>query len=133
YDFVHPKPKLRLGALLRDDAGRTLQIVRTKSRKAPLQRPDGSPIPEAELLDLLGGVDRHTFTTVFALNSAELRQGGQALVHGKGDLGQALAASRSGLSLTNALREIERRIGELYKRSASKPRINAQISALKDA
>lgn len=133
YDFVHPKPSLRLGARLSTHDGETLEIVRTKSRKAPLQRPDGAQLPEAELLSVLGGVDRHTFVTVFALNSAELRQGGRALVSGGGDLGQALAASRSGLSLTNALKRIEARIGELYKRAASKPRINAQINTLKEA
>ncbi|MEU7916720.1 AAA family ATPase [Microbispora bryophytorum] len=133
YDFVHPKPALRLGARLRGGNGTTLEIVRTKGRKAPLQRPDGAPLSEADLLAMLGGIDRHTFATVFALNSAELRQGGRALVTGKGDLGQALSASRSGLSLTNALRDIEMRIGELFKRSASKPRINAQIALLKDA
>ncbi|WP_433501096.1 AAA family ATPase [Sphaerimonospora sp. CA-214678] len=133
YDFVHPKPSLRLGARLRSHDGKTLEIVRTKSRKAPLRRPDGTQLPEAELLSLLGGVDRHTFVTVFALNSAELRQGGRALVSGGGDLGQALAASRSGLSLTNAHKKIEARIGDLYKRAASKPRINAQINTLKEA
>ncbi|MEU7941346.1 AAA family ATPase [Microbispora bryophytorum] len=124
---------MRLGARLRGGNGTTLEIVRTKGRKAPLQRPDGAPVSEADLLAMLGGIDRHTFATVFALTSAELRQGGRALVTGKGDLGQALSASRSGLSLTNALRDIEMRIGELFKRSASKPRINAQIALLKDA
>jgi uncharacterized protein YhaN len=133
YDFVHPKPALRLGARLRDGDGATLELVRTKGRKAPLQRPDGTPLPEADLLAMLGGIDRHTFVTMFALNSVELRQGGRALVSGKGDLGQALSASRSGLSLTNALREIEARSGELFKRSAFKRRINAQITLLKGA
>ncbi|MEU8196617.1 AAA family ATPase [Microbispora amethystogenes] len=132
YDFVHPKPELRLGALLRHPGG-TLEMVRTKSRRAPLQKPDGSPLAEADLMSVLGGVERLTFTTVFALNSAELRQGGHALVSGKGDLSQALAASRSGLSLTNALRDIEARIGELYKRAGSRPRINAQLNVLRDA
>lgn len=133
YDFMHPKPALRLGARLRDRDGATLEFVRTKSRKAPLQRPDETPLPEPELQAMLGGIDRHTFVTVFALNSTELRQGGKALVSGNGDLGQALSASRSGLSLTNALREIELRSAALFKRSGSKPRINAEIAALKGA
>ncbi|SDG29507.1 Uncharacterized protein YhaN [Sinosporangium album] len=133
YDFVHPKSELRLGALIRYGGG-TLELVRTKSRKSPLQSPDGFPLTGERLASALAGVDRGTFTTVFALNSHELREGGRALVQGKGDFGQALAASRSGLRLTRALQEINARIGDLYKeRRASKPRINHQLSVLKNA
>jgi uncharacterized protein YhaN len=133
YDFVHPKSALRLGALLQRADGSVLEIIRTKSTKTPLVGPDGSPINEAELTAVLGGIDRQTFTSEFALTSRELRLGGQALVAGDGDLGQALAASRSGLSLTLTQQAIETRMAELYKKTGTKPRINVRIRTLKEA
>ncbi|MDB5910826.1 MAG: hypothetical protein JWP34_4940 [Massilia sp.] len=133
YDFVHPKSALRLGALLQRADGSVLEIIRTKSTKTPLVGRDGSPINEAELTAVLGGIDRQTFTSEFALTSRELRLGGQSLVAGNGDLGQALAASRSGLSLTLTQQAIETRMAELYKRTGTKPRINVRIKTLKEA
>ncbi|MCW2938757.1 MAG: hypothetical protein JWN00_1742 [Actinomycetia bacterium] len=133
YDFVHAKSALRLGALLQGTDGGALEIVRTKSRNAPLVDPDGNPIDEAVLATMLGGIDRTTFNAEFALSSVELRQGGQTLVAGNGDLGQALAASRSGLSLTRTQQAIEARMAELYKRTGIKPLINVRIKALREA
>lgn len=131
YNFRHDYAALRLGAVLRRSDGATLEIVRTKARES-LHTPDGTPLPESALAPFLGGVDRQTFTSVFALHSAELRAGGKTLAEGRGDVGHALAASQSGLSLTRALRAIEERIGELYKARGQHPRINARIRTLKE-
>ena len=133
YDFVHARGALRLGALIRSADDDTFEIVRTKSRNAPLLGADGSPLDQTTLSAVLGGIDRTTFTSEFALTSEELRRGGATLARGGGDLGQALAASRSGLRLTEALRAIEQRMEELYKQKGSRPRINARLAALKQA
>lgn len=132
YDFVHAKRDLRLGALIGRRDGGTLEIVRVKSRKAPLRTPDGDPIDQSVLSAVLGGIDRQTFTAEFALSSAELREGGKALVAGKGELSQALAASRSGLRLTRVQEAIKARMEELYKPRGTRPAINTKLRELKE-
>ncbi|MET8383135.1 AAA family ATPase [Streptosporangium canum] len=133
YDFVHAKGALRLGALIRQSGGGTLEFVRSKSRSTPLRGPDGSVLSQSDLDAAMGGLDRTTFTSVFALTSAELRKGGETLARGDGDFRQALAASRSGLRLSEALRAIEGRMEELYKQRGLKPLINMRITALQQA
>ncbi|GAA2870634.1 YhaN family protein [Streptosporangium fragile] len=133
YDFVHAKGALRLGALVRSTDGTALEIVRIKARNAPLRGSDGAALDQAVLNAVLGGIDRSTFTSVFALTSAELRQGGEALARGGGDFKQALAATRSGGRLSEALRAIDERLGALYKRRGQLPRINTLLADLKQA
>ncbi|MGV9380025.1 AAA family ATPase [Nonomuraea sp. NPDC003707] len=133
YDFVHAKAALRLGALVRGSEGTLVEFIRVKARKTPLRRIDGEPLDQSVLNTILGGIDRSTFTSVFALGSAELRQGGEALARGGGDFKQALAAARSGGRLSDALRTIEERLGVLYKRRGQNPRINTLLSELKQA
>jgi uncharacterized protein YhaN len=133
YDFVHAKAALRLGALVRASDGTALEFVRVKARKAPLRRAGGEPLDQSVLNMILGGIDRSTFTSVFALSSVELRQGGEALARGGGDFKQALAATRSGGRLSDALRTIDERLGDLYKRRGHNPRINTLLTELKQA
>ncbi|MEU0477679.1 AAA family ATPase [Streptosporangium sp. NPDC006013] len=133
YDFVHDKTALRLGALVRGTEGAALEFIRVKARKTPLRRIDGEPLDQSVLNAILGGIDRSTFTSVFALSSAELRRGGEALARGGGDFKQALAATQSGGRLSDALRTIEERLGELYKRRGQNPRINVLLTELKQA
>jgi uncharacterized protein YhaN len=133
YDFVHDKAALRLGALVRGAKGTTLEFNRVKARKTPLRRIGGEPLDQSVLNAILGGIDRSTFTSVFALGGAELRRGGEALARGGGDFKQALAATRSGGRLSGALRTIEERLGELYKRRGQNPRINVLLTELKQA
>ncbi|MET8160316.1 AAA family ATPase [Sphaerisporangium sp. NPDC005289] len=133
YDFVHDKAALQLSALVRGSAGTALEFIRVKARKTPLRRIDGEPLDQSVLNTMLGGIDRSTFTSVFALGSAELRRGGEALARGGGDFKQALAATRSGGRLSDALRTIDERLGDLYKRRGQNPRINALLAELKQA
>ncbi|MEO3875918.1 AAA family ATPase [Nonomuraea sp. B12E4] len=133
YDFVHAKAALRLSALVRGSEGALVEFIRVKARKTPLRRTDGQPLDQSVLNTILGGIDRATFTSVFALGSAELRQGGEALARGGGDFKQALAAARSGGRLSDALRKIDERLGVLYKRRGQNPRINTLLSELKQA
>ncbi|MGW4410451.1 AAA family ATPase [Nonomuraea sp. NPDC004702] len=133
YDFVHDKAALRLGGLVRGSEGHALEFIRVKARKTPLRRIDGEPLDQSVLNTMLGGIDRSTFTSVFALDSGELRRGGEALASGGGDFKQALAATRSGGRLSDALRTIEVRLGDLYKRRGHNPRINVLLTELKEA
>ncbi|WP_406284861.1 AAA family ATPase [Embleya sp. NBC_00896] len=130
YDFVHAMRDLRLGALVRDERGTVLDIVRHKRDKNPLTRADGTALAEAELTRLLAGVGRDDFRHVFALDHAGLREGGAELLRGEGDVGRALFESRSSARLGEVLTRLEERAAELYKTRGKNQRINAGLTEL---
>jgi len=130
YAFRHGN-RTRLGARLSAADGVALEIIRQKRRKDALVDADGTPLTEEALVPFLGGVDRKTFTTEFALNSEELRSGGELLAAGEGDMAQLLAAARSGMRLNAVLKKIEERQRALYLRQGRNPRINAGLGRLK--
>lgn len=132
YAFLHGT-RTRLGARLSAAGGVALEIVRRKKRKDALVDGDGTPIGQDALAPFLGGVDRDTFTTEFALNSDELRRGGKLLASGEGDMAQLLAAARSGMRLKAVLETIESRQGRLFLvRGRTTPRINVALGRLKE-
>lgn len=131
YAFRHGN-QTRLGARLSAADGVALEIIRQKKRKNALVDADGTSLTEEALVPFLGGVDRKTFTTEFALNREELRTGGELLASGQGDMAQLLAAARSGMRLNAVLNKIEERQRALYLRQGKKnPRINAGLGRLK--
>lgn len=97
-DYVHPMKKLRVGGVLRD--GNTLLhcIRRKGNRGTVLDGADGkTAIDDQRLLAMLGGVDRNTFGTQFLIDHDELVAGGQLILQGEGELGEALFAAGAGL------------------------------------
>ncbi|WP_406297506.1 AAA family ATPase [Embleya sp. NBC_00888] len=130
YDFVHAMRDLKLGALVRDERGSVLDVVRHKRDKNPLTRADGTVLAEAELTRLLAGVGRDDFRHVFALDHAGLREGGAELLRGEGDVGRALFESRSSARLGEVLTRLEERADELYKTRGKNQRINAGLTEL---
>ncbi|OLT26290.1 hypothetical protein BJF83_21650 [Nocardiopsis sp. CNR-923] len=126
YDFVHGKPDLRLDAVLSDGSGTTLEVVRHKRNRNSLTGPDGTPIPEERMTALLNGVTPEVFSSTFALTLKELKRGGQQLIEGRGNLGQALYSARSGRDLRAVLRHLKERQESLYLSSgnARKPAVN---------
>ena len=131
YAFGHGS-RTRLGARLSMAGGVALEIVRRKKLKGDLVDGDGDPLTEEALAPFLGGVGRKTFTTEFALNSDELRKGGELLASGAGDMAQLLAAARSGMRLQAVLDRIETRQRELFLPAGKKPAINVSLARLKD-
>ncbi|WP_435110452.1 AAA family ATPase [Nocardiopsis synnemataformans] len=127
FDFVHAKRELRLGAVL-SDGDDTLDVVRHKRRENTLTTPAGEPVPEGHLLGFLNGVSEHVFTTTFALTLAELKSGGQSLVRGEGDIGQALYSAQSSLDLAVVLEELRARREELYLPKGQKRPLNLASS-----
>ena len=110
-DFLHAMQDLRIEALLRGADGDALEVVRLKKTKDPLLTTGGAPLKQGRLEQLLAGIDRETFRSVFALDHEELQAGGRALLEGKGDLGEALFESRSSARLTR----IQELLREQYK------------------
>ncbi|MET7299787.1 AAA family ATPase [Embleya sp. NPDC005575] len=130
YDFVHAMRDLKLGALVRDEQGGVLDVVRHKRDKNPLTRANGTVLAETELTRVLAGVGRDDFRHVFALDHAGLREGGAELLRGEGDIGRALFESRSSARLGEVLTRLEERAGELYKTRGKNQRINAGLTEL---
>jgi uncharacterized protein YhaN len=143
--FVHDMRELRLAARLRGEGGGVvsgsggsggtgeLDVVRLKQRKEPLQSPEGEPLAENVLGALLAGIGRAEFESTFAIDHEELRRGGQQLLKGEGDLGTALFETRSNRQLTELLDALDGQMGELFKRNAQKPTVNAALSRIADA
>jgi len=131
--FYHPQNTLRIGATLANERG-SLTFYRRKGNKGTLLGEDNkSELDDDALRPFLGGVDEETFTHLFGLSHEQLVRGGEALVQGEGDVGQALFSAAAGLgNLKGVLERLDGEAGELFKPSGSKPAINAGLKALKE-
>ena len=131
-DFLHKKSTMRIGAEISDGKNR-LHFIRRKGKKSTLRDgQDVESIDEAELQVFLDGLDEDTFSTVFGLHHEQLVKGGREILEGEGNIGQSLFATSAGLSgLRSVMKSLQEEVGELFKPSGSKPKINATISNFK--
>ncbi len=114
-DHLHPMRELRVRGELRAADGQTLEIERLKRRKNSLLSPDGEPLDENVLTRFLGGVTQSAFTYTFGLNHVTLREGADALLAGRGDIGQSLFdAAMGGAGALSVLTELEEEADDLY-------------------
>ncbi len=103
-DFLHLSKDLRVAGVFADADDNPIGLVRRKGRKATLMLFDSeqnglTPGEEAgpgHELALTGGLGRDDFEAMFGLNHARLREGGDRLVKGEGELGAALFEASSG-------------------------------------
>jgi len=103
-DFIHPFNQLRIGGVFMDGQGETLGFTRRKGRGATLTQfnmatglPDPSlPVTRELELALTGGLDRGEFEAMFGLDHFRLREGGDLLLKGEGELGLALFEASAG-------------------------------------
>jgi uncharacterized protein YhaN len=129
--FLHPMKGLRIGATLVNEK-QSITLYRRKGNKATLLAEDEkTALPDDALAPYLGGIDVDAFRNLFGLTHDQLVRGGQALVQGEGDVGQALFSAASGMGQLRALlAKLDNDAGELFKPSASKPRINSALGQL---
>lgn len=98
-NFIHPYPRLRIGARLKHSDGTVLEIVRRKANKNSLFNGDDStPLDETELTRFMGDVDRGLFHMMFGIDHERLRRGGEEIVQGDGRIGELLFAAGAGLA-----------------------------------
>lgn len=103
--FVHPFEQMRVAGVFVDDQGGQLGLVRRKGNKATLARlnPDSLqadpslPVQASHEQALTGGLGRGEFEAMFGLNHARLREGGDLLLKGEGELGSALFEASAGI------------------------------------
>ncbi len=124
----YPTDKLRIEAILKTGDGGELTLTRRKGTKNTLLDEENNPVPEAVLLQFLGGINRELFTVMFGMDHHRLRRGGEELLQGRGALGEALFEAATGISgLREVITELDNESGELYKPSGSKPLINSGL------
>ena len=90
YDFMHPKSKMMVGALIEDDRGEAKIFWRKKTGNTLFVSDLKTPVPESILEQYLDGVPEELFMSLFGLNQETLRRGGKDLVLGKGDFSKIL-------------------------------------------
>ncbi len=103
-DFLHPFSQMRIGGVFEDELGRAVALMRRKGRGATLSRFDpatGEPADPPEVgrdieQALNGGLDREGFEALFGINHQRLREGGDMLLKGEGELGAALFEASAG-------------------------------------
>ncbi len=132
--FRHPNPQLRIGARLIKSDGSEIEFIRRKGQNKTLRGPDDETLLDDEVLrPFLGGVSQVVFEQMFAIGHADLVAGGQEIISGGGNVGQALFAAGAGLvRLQSVQQSLELDCGTLFKPTGSTPRINQTISSLKE-
>ncbi len=124
---------LRVGGVLEQGSQRA--YVRRKRGRGSLMDGQDNPVEEALLTGMLHGQTRETFHAAWSLDHRLLREGGQAIITAKNDIGQALFAAGSGLiGVTNTLQTLEKESDEIWGPRAKASRSYSRASnELKDA
>ena len=141
-NFVHPHPQMLLGGEFEDREGRRHSLLRRKGRNATLlladfSRPepagDSAP-PELQAL-LACGLGREEHDRSFALDHQRLRQGGEALLRGEGEIGAALFEASAGVrSIPQLLKRLDdsARAFHMPGTRGSSGRINVALKAFEE-
>jgi uncharacterized protein YhaN len=129
---LHPGPALRLSAVLERE-GEQLAFVRRKKRKDSLSSPDDKPLEEARLARFLNGLDAASFDRLFGLDHERLQRGGDEMLSGQGDVGEALFdAGASGRSVHRVKLQLLEEADALFKDRAQKPELNRLLALYAD-
>ncbi len=93
YSFRHGRNALRIDATL-STADRKIEISRLKSG---LYDNAEAPLNESVLNDVIRGLTRETYGTMFSMDEETLEQGGKDIIASKGDLATLLFSAAAGL------------------------------------
>ncbi len=132
---VHKGPDLRIGGLLEGASGEQVRVVRRKGNANTLLDTRDQPLDEGVMRKLLAGVGRESFVHAFGLTHESLAAGAQALLEGRGDLGESLfdASVGGGGEVQRLVAELRAEAEKLYKpRGATLP-LNDAIKSWSDA
>ncbi len=133
-NFRHEFKSLRIGAELLGADGRRGTFQRRKGNKDTLLDQDDKKLPDSALHEFLGRVSTETFENVFRLDYASLRQGGDDLLVGKGDLAASLFQAGSGLTgLRHVLAALDAEASQLFAYRSSKALVNRAVSEYDEA
>ena len=141
-DFVHEFKNMRVAGCFEDVAGRAVGLFRRKGNHDTLTCADpasgaalpGGVVSPEVLLALTGGVGRDQFETMYGLNSAHLRKGGQLLMQGEGELGAALfEASTGSAGIKQMLKTLDDDAKKYFNLRSKVPILNEAARQLDEA
>ena len=132
---LHAMRDLRIGATLEGEHGELLRIVRRKGNANTLLDQADHPMDDAALRRMLGGVTAEMFRSMFGLDHETLRQGAQALLLGRGDVGESLFGASIGGEIHEVLRGLTAEADALFAgaANATRPPLNAALRAFAEA
>lgn len=132
YNFLHPYNTMKIGARLEFD-GAEHELARLKQRSGSLVDAQGRPVNEAILSGALGGIGREAYRTMFSLDDQSLKDGGNAIIQSKGELGELLFSASSGLAgLSRSLTAAAEDAAAIYRKRSSSTRL-AELKRALDA
>jgi uncharacterized protein YhaN len=124
--------ELRVGATISE--GRTkLSFRRRKGTTGTLLGLDDAQIQEDALTPFLRELDRERFEQFFGLNHERLRQGGEELLRGKGEIGSVLFQAAGFLELRSLLQSLDKEARELFSSKSRTRVIGSAIDEYKEA
>ncbi|CAN5684285.1 YhaN family protein [soil metagenome] len=143
-NFLHGNTTLRVGGVIIDSDGHPFPLMRRKARKQPLREWNGEvgngadcesrTLPDDAISTCFDGIGEAQFSRLFGIDRNELIAGGQAILEGRGDVGESLFEAGAGLVDLRRLRAaLETEAGELFAPRASKPLINSTLGAYEAA
>jgi uncharacterized protein YhaN len=123
YNFLHPYNTMKVGARLEFD-GAEHELARLKLRTGSLVDERGQPVNEALLAGALGGIGREAYRTMFSLDDQSLKDGGNAIIQSRGELGELLFSASSGLAgLSRSLVTAADEAGAIYRKRSSSTKL----------
>jgi uncharacterized protein YhaN len=139
-NFIHQNNRLRVGAALATAHDGRLTVMRRKGRKQTLfvldetrgEECTDQPLAEDALARWLGGLDENLYRALFGLDLDGLVRGSEALLEGKGEIGQSLFTAAAGLAdLRQLSDQLETETARLFlPRATAKPTINIALREL---
>jgi uncharacterized protein YhaN len=124
--------ELRIGATI-SDGEKTFSFRRRKGTSGTLLNLDDGQLPEGLVTGFLRELDRERFEQFFGLTHQRLREGGEELLRGKGDIGSALFQAAGLLDLRTLLERLDAETKELFSPKSRTKVINSAVEDYKTA
>ena len=124
--------ELRIGATI-SDGEKSLTFRRRKGTSGTLLNLEDGQLSENHVSGFLRELDRERFEQFFGLNHQRLREGGEELLRGKGDIGSALFQAAGLLDLRSLLEKLDLEAKELFSPKSRTKVINCAIDEYKTA
>jgi uncharacterized protein YhaN len=125
-------PELRIGATVSEGTSR-FSFRRRKGASYTLLSLEDAQIPEDALNPFLRELDRDRFEQFFGLNHQRLRDGGEELLRGQGDVGSALFQAAGLLDLRRLQDKLDEDAKELFSPRSRTKKISSILEEYKQA
>lgn len=132
YTFLHDASVMQIDAEI-DAGGRTHRLMRLKKTHDSLRDASGQPVPESVFGLALAGLERADYRNMFSLDDDTLKDGGESILHSKGELGRLLFAAASGLAgIGEQLQTLQAEAEALFAPQKRKTRLHELKQQLQD-